>query len=92
MNCRFSGPNTRLADDAISFYRFDPLTLKRVSRDHPDGRPNIRRVQIHSMMDPASFKRHRFHYMRIALSVPDGQWPTRALRLLHDYLRSAGLR
>jgi len=52
-------------DDAISFYRFDPLTLKRVSRDHPDGRPNIRRVQIHSMMDPASFKRHRFHYMRM---------------------------
>jgi pimeloyl-ACP methyl ester carboxylesterase len=52
-------------DDAISFYRFDPVTLKRVSRDHPDGRPNIRRVQIHSMMDPASFRRHRFHYMRM---------------------------
>lgn len=52
-------------DDAISFYRFDPVTLKRVSRDRSDGRPNIRRVQIHSMMDPASFRRHRFHFMRM---------------------------
>jgi pimeloyl-ACP methyl ester carboxylesterase len=52
-------------DDAISFYRFDPVTLKRVSRDRSDGRPNIRRVQIHSMMDPASFKRHRFNFMRM---------------------------
>ena len=30
-----------------------------------DGRPNIRRVQIHSMMDPASFRRHRFNFMRM---------------------------
>jgi hypothetical protein len=52
-------------DDAISFYRFDPVTLKRVSRDHRDGRPDIRRVQIHSMMDPVSFRRHRFHFMRM---------------------------
>ncbi len=52
-------------DDAISFYRFDPVTLKRVSLNRSDGRPNIRRVQIHSMMDPASFKRHRFHFMRM---------------------------
>jgi hypothetical protein len=52
-------------DDAISFYRFDPVTLKRVSRNRSDGRPNIRRVQIHSMMDPASFRRHRFNFMRM---------------------------
>jgi pimeloyl-ACP methyl ester carboxylesterase len=52
-------------DDAISFYRFDPVTLKRVSLNRSDGRPNIRRVQIHSMMDPVSFKRHRFHFMRM---------------------------
>jgi pimeloyl-ACP methyl ester carboxylesterase len=52
-------------DDVISFYRFDPVTLKRVSRDRSDGRPNIRRVQLHSMMDPASFKRHRFNFMRM---------------------------
>jgi pimeloyl-ACP methyl ester carboxylesterase len=52
-------------DDVISFYRFDPVTLKRVSRDDLYGRPNIRRVQIHSMMNPASYKRHRFDFMRI---------------------------
>jgi hypothetical protein len=52
-------------DDAVSFYRFDPVTLKRVSRDRSDGRPNIRRVQIHSMMDPASFRRNKHDYMRM---------------------------
>jgi HAMP domain-containing protein len=52
-------------DDVISFYRVDPVTLKRVSREDLYGRPNIRRVQVHSMMDPASFKRHRFNFMRL---------------------------
>jgi pimeloyl-ACP methyl ester carboxylesterase len=52
-------------DDAVSFYRFDPVTLKRVGRDRSEGRPNIRRVQIHSMMDPASFRRNRHDYMRM---------------------------
>jgi hypothetical protein len=50
-------------DDAISFYRFDPVILKRVSRERSDGRPNIRRVQLHDMMDKASFRRHRFNFM-----------------------------
>jgi pimeloyl-ACP methyl ester carboxylesterase len=50
-------------DDAISFYRFDPVTLKRFSRERFDGRPNIRRVQLHDMMDKASFRRHRFNFM-----------------------------
>jgi pimeloyl-ACP methyl ester carboxylesterase len=52
-------------DDVVSFYRFDPVTLKRVSRNGSDGRPNIRRVQIHSMMDPESFRRNRYDYMRM---------------------------
>jgi len=52
-------------DDVVSFYRFDPVTLKRVSRDRSNGRPNIRRVQIHSMLDPANFKRYRFNFMRM---------------------------
>lgn len=50
-------------DDAISFYRFDPLLLKRVSRERSGGRPIIRRVQLHNMMDKASFRRHRFNFM-----------------------------
>jgi hypothetical protein len=52
-------------DDVISFYRFDPVTLTRVNRGDLDGRPNIRRVQIHSMMNEASFRRHRFNFMRL---------------------------
>jgi pimeloyl-ACP methyl ester carboxylesterase len=52
-------------DDVVSFYRFDPVTLKRVGRDGSDGRPKIRRVQIHSMMDLASFKRNKGDYMRM---------------------------
>ncbi|MET0879649.1 MAG: hypothetical protein ABWY14_21165 [Tardiphaga sp.] len=52
-------------DDAISFYRFDPVTLKRVGHERGDGRPNIRRVQMHTMMSPESFKRHRFNFMRL---------------------------
>ena len=50
-------------DDAISFYRFDPVTLKRFGRDRSDGRPNIRRVQMHTMMDRDTFRRHRFNFM-----------------------------
>ncbi len=50
-------------DDAISFYRFDPVTLTRVSRERSGGRPTIRRVQLHDMMDKASFRRHRFDFM-----------------------------
>jgi hypothetical protein len=52
-------------DDVISFYRFDPVTLKRVGHDRGDGRPNIRRVQMHSMMGMEQFKRYRFNFMRI---------------------------
>ncbi|WP_166303658.1 alpha/beta hydrolase [Bradyrhizobium sp. 2S1] len=52
-------------DDAISFYRFDPVTLKRIGRDHSEGRPKIRRVQIHSMVDPIRFRRHRFNFMQM---------------------------
>ncbi|QIG97508.1 MULTISPECIES: alpha/beta hydrolase [unclassified Bradyrhizobium] len=52
-------------DDAISFYRFDPVTLKRIGRGHSEGRPKIRRVQIHSMVDPIRFRRHRFNFMQM---------------------------
>lgn len=52
-------------DDAISFYRFDPVTLKRTSRDYSGVHPKIRRVQIHSMISPIRFRRHRFDFMQI---------------------------
>jgi pimeloyl-ACP methyl ester carboxylesterase len=68
-------------DDVISFYRFDPVTLKRVGREELDGRPSIRRVQIHSMMDPASFRRHRFNFMRLHYQFLMGN----AQRSVYDY-------
>ena len=68
-------------DDVISFYRFDPVTLRRVGREEFDGRPNIRRVQIHSMMDPASFRRHRFNFMRLHYQFLMGN----AQRAPYDY-------
>jgi hypothetical protein len=68
-------------DDVISFYRFDPVTLKRVGREELDGRPNIRRVQIHSMMDPASFQRYRFNFMRLHYQFLMGN----AQRAPYDY-------
>ncbi|WP_445487748.1 hypothetical protein [Rhodopseudomonas sp. RCAM05734] len=68
-------------DDAISFYRFDPVTLKRVSRERGDGRPNIRRVQMHNMMSPDAFKRHRFNFMRLHYQMVMGN----DQRALYDY-------
>jgi hypothetical protein len=52
--------------DAISFYRFDPLTLRRMTKgDQVDGRPVIRRVQIQDMVTPETFAKFRFHVLRL---------------------------
>jgi hypothetical protein len=52
-------------DDAISFYKFDPVTSARLSDDSGAGKPMIRRVQIHEMLEPQTFSRYRFKYMRL---------------------------
>jgi hypothetical protein len=52
-------------DDAISFYRFDPVEL--VPTDYvrrPDG-PFIGRVHIHRMLTQATWRRVRFNHMRL---------------------------
>jgi pimeloyl-ACP methyl ester carboxylesterase len=51
--------------DTISFYRFDPVALKRISGDRLDGKPVIRRVQIHDMLSPESFARYRRNVLRL---------------------------
>ncbi len=52
-------------DDIISFHKFDPVRLVRSNgADHGSGL-TIRRVQIHEMLDAATFRRFRFHYMRL---------------------------
>jgi pimeloyl-ACP methyl ester carboxylesterase len=68
-------------DDVISFYRVDPVILKRITRDELVGRPNIRRVQMPSMMSPESFKRHRFNFMRVHYQFLMGN----DLRAAYDY-------
>jgi pimeloyl-ACP methyl ester carboxylesterase len=51
--------------DTISFYRFDPVALKRIAGDRLDGKPVIRRVQIHDMLTPESFARYRRNVLRL---------------------------
>ena len=52
-------------NDLISFYKFDPVTLKHIEPGRADGRPNIRRVQMNDMMSPAAFKKHRARFYRM---------------------------
>ena len=52
-------------DDTISFYKFDPVSLRRIGGDRLDGRPVIRRVQIHDMVTPETFARFRHNVLRL---------------------------
>jgi len=52
-------------DDAISFYKFHPVASRRLIDDDRSTRPLIRRVQIHEMLTPASFRRYRFRFLRM---------------------------
>jgi hypothetical protein len=52
-------------DDAISFYKFDPVAACRVGAERLDGKPVIRRVQIHDMLDARTFQRCRMKFMRL---------------------------
>jgi hypothetical protein len=52
-------------DDAISFYRFNPVTSRRIGDDEPSGKPLIRRVQIHDLLTRESYRRYRWRFMRL---------------------------
>jgi hypothetical protein len=52
-------------DDTISFYKFDPVALKRIPDDRLHGKPVIRRVQIHDMLQPETFARCRRSVLRL---------------------------
>jgi hypothetical protein len=52
-------------DDTISFYKFDPVSLRRLSGDRLDGKPVIRRVQLHQMLHPETLARHRNNILRL---------------------------
>jgi pimeloyl-ACP methyl ester carboxylesterase len=51
--------------DTISFYKFDPVSLSHIADDRLDGKPVIRRVQIHDMLLPETFARCRTHVLRL---------------------------
>ena len=51
--------------DTISFYKFDPVSLRRIAEDRLDSKPVIRRVQIHDMLLPETFAHCRTHVLRL---------------------------
>jgi hypothetical protein len=51
--------------DTISFYKFDPVSLRHIPDDRLDGKPVIRRVQIHDMLLPETFARCRHSVLRL---------------------------
>jgi len=59
----------QVRSDAISFYKFDPLALRRVDGDQFDKKPVIRRVQLHQMLERKSRLRHRHRVMRVHYQV-----------------------
>jgi pimeloyl-ACP methyl ester carboxylesterase len=56
-------------DDIISFYKFDPASLKRVYGERLSGKPLIRRVQLHQMLTDEAIARHRHNYLRVHYQV-----------------------
>jgi hypothetical protein len=53
-------------EDAISFYKFDPVALKRQT-DRLDKSPIIRRVRIRDMVETHTWKRIRYRFLRMHL-------------------------
>lgn len=51
--------------DPISFYKFDPLTLRRFRANAPGRKPHVCLVGIKDMLSPETFARHKLHHMRL---------------------------
>jgi pimeloyl-ACP methyl ester carboxylesterase len=52
-------------DDAISFYKFDAVTASHIDGDRVKGKPVIRCVQLHDMLETRTFWRYRLKFMRL---------------------------
>lgn len=57
--------------DAINFYKFHPVTLRRIERDLHSHRPTIRLVQFHDMLRPETYalitmRILRLHYQLVS--------------------------
>jgi hypothetical protein len=68
-------------DDAISFYKFHPVTLRAIGPDGDPAQPLVRRVQLHEMMTPHDFRRYRLSFMRLHYQFVMAN----AQRALYDY-------
>lgn len=51
--------------DAISFYKFDPVTLTRFYGDPIRGKPLLRRVRLQHMLTKRTYWRYRLRFMRL---------------------------
>jgi hypothetical protein len=72
-------------DDAISFYKFHPVTLRAIGPAGDPAQPLVRRVQFHEMMTPADFRRHRLNFMRLHYQFVMAN----AQRAIYDYFMIA---
>jgi Lipase (class 3) len=53
--------------DAISFYRFNPATMRRLRdrKESIEGKPVIRSIQAHNMLRSETFRKYRFRVLRL---------------------------
>jgi hypothetical protein len=51
--------------DAISFYKFDPVTLTRFYGDPIRGKPLMRRIRLQHMLTRSTYWRFRLRFMRL---------------------------
>ena len=51
--------------DAISFYKFDPVSLTRFYGDPIRGKPLMRRVRLQHMLERSTYWRFRLRFMRL---------------------------
>jgi hypothetical protein len=56
-------------EDYISFYKFHPVELRRIDRQLPRGKPNIRKFPLRRMLRPATYNRYRFHFLRLHYQI-----------------------
>lgn len=67
-------------DDAISFYKFDPVTLVRLARRSND-KPIVRRLWLSDLVEDRTWKRIRFRFLRRHLQF----FLANEKRALYDY-------
>jgi hypothetical protein len=70
-------------EDAISFYRFDPVSLTRIGgkADRFDSKPIIRRINVKNLLSPEIYKRFRLRVLRLHYQFVSAN----DIRAVYDY-------